>query len=312
MTAPPPAIAQTRLPWNRAAGCYAASAMGEVWDEITIDAAGLRIAARVTGAGETIVCLHGWLDNAASFEPLGAALHGFRVVAVDLPGHGLSSHREPGNSYAFVDTVAAMAAARDALGLDRCILMGHSLGAAVASALAGAQPGRCDALVLLEGIAPLTEAPEHAALRLGRALDEQRTKLGRRPPVYRDAEFAAERLSSSISNISLDAARILCSRGLVDAGEGVTWRSDPQVRWQSRVRMVEDQVLALLRAIRCPTLLVRGEDSRFVDGPMMDGRVAAIAGIEVARLPGGHHLHLEHPGAAAAVVARFLAPWRQP
>ncbi len=287
--------------------------MGATWDEITIDAAGLRLAARVTGLdapAPTIVCLHGWLDNAASFEPLGVGLDGFRVIAVDLPGHGCSAHREAGNSYAFVDTVATIAAAREALGIGRCILMGHSLGAAVASALAGAQPALCEALVLIEGIAPLTEDPDLAAERLGRALDEQRAKLGRRPPVYRDAEFAAGRLASSISNISLDAARILCRRGLVETEGGVTWRSDPQVRWQSRLRMVEAQVLALLRAIRCPTLLVRGEDSRFADGPILDGRVAAIGGAEVVRLPGGHHLHLEHPEATAAVVRRFLAPWR--
>lgn len=286
--------------------------MTDDWEELTITAGGLRLAARGFGPRDAakVLCMHGWLDNAASFELLAPRLPGLRVVALDLPGHGLSEHREAGNTYAFIDAVATVAAARDALGWEQCILMGHSLGAAIASTLAGAQPNRAQALVLLEGLAPLTEAPELAAERLGRALDEQRAKLGRRPPVYRDAEFAAGRLASSMTGASIEAARILCRRGLVEVDGGVTWRSDPQVRWQSRVRLVEDQVLAILRAIRCPTLLVRGDRSPFADGPILDGRVAAIADIRVVRLPGGHHVHLEDAPAVAPVVAEFLGPWR--
>lgn len=286
--------------------------MSDAWEELTIMAGGLRLAARAFGPPDAakVLCMHGWLDNAATFELLVPRLTGLRVVALDLPGHGLSAHREAGNTYAFIDAVAAVAAARDALGWEQCILMGHSLGAAIASTLAGAQPTRAQALVLLEGLAPLTEAPELAAERLGRALDEQRAKLGRRPPVYRDSGFAAGRLAASMTGVSIEAARILCSRGLVEVDGGVTWRSDPQVRWQSRVRLVEAQVLALLRAIRCPTLLVRGDRSPFADGPILDGRVAAIADIRVVRLPGGHHVHLEDAPAVAPIVAEFLAPWR--
>lgn len=286
--------------------------MTHAWEELTIHAAGLRLAARATGAadGPRVLCLHGWLDNAASFEPLAARLPGFRIVALDLPGHGYSAHREPGNTYAFIDAVAAVAAARDALGWERCVLLGHSLGAGIAASLAGAQPSRADALVLLEGTGPLSEAPELAAERLGRALDEQREKLGRRAPVYRDAEVAATRLAASISKISIEAARILCTRGLVEVEGGVTWRSDPQVRWQSRVRLVEAQVLSLLRAITCPTLFVRAEQSYFADGPTLEARLAAIANLRAASLPGGHHVHLENPDAVAHLVGEFLAPLR--
>lgn len=279
-----------------------------VWEELSIEAAGLRLAARAIGPtdGSRVLGLHGWLDNAATFEPLAALLPRLRLVALDLPGHGLSAHREAGNTYAFIDAVAAVAAARDALGWDRCALLGHSLGAGIAATLAGAQPSRTSALVLLEGAGPLAEAPEHAAERLGRALDEQRTKLGRRAPVYADAEAAAQRLAGSISKLSIEAARILCARGLAPVEGGVTWRSDPQVRWQSRTRMVEAQVIAFLRAIACPTLFVRAEDSHFADGPILDARLAAIANLEVASLPGGHHVHLERPETVAPIVAAFF------
>ena len=280
----------------------------QAWEELSIDAAGLCVAARATGPsdGPRVLCLHGWLDNAATFEPLASRLPGLRLVALDLPGHGLSAHREPGNTYAFIDAVAAVAAARDVLGWERCAVLGHSLGAGIAATLAGAQPSRTSALVLVEGAGPLAEVPEHAAERLGRALDEQRAKLGRRAPVYADAETAATRLAGSISKISIEAARILCARGLVEVEGGVTWRSDPQVRWQSRTRLVEAQVLAFLRAIACPTLFVRAEGSHFADGPVLDARLAAIANLQIASLPGGHHVHLEQPDAVAPIIAAFF------
>ena len=56
---------------------------------------GQKIAAKVWGneAGIPTLALHGWLDNAASFEPIAPLLEQCHLVAVDLPGHGLSDHK---------------------------------------------------------------------------------------------------------------------------------------------------------------------------------------------------------------------------
>ena len=46
-----------------------------------------------------LLCLHGWLDNSASFQPLNQYLSDFHVIAIDLPGHGLSDHKSPDAYY---------------------------------------------------------------------------------------------------------------------------------------------------------------------------------------------------------------------
>ncbi|MEO8000969.1 MAG: alpha/beta fold hydrolase, partial [Arenimonas sp.] len=51
--------------------------------------------------GEKILCLHGWLDNAASFVPMMPMLEKYNVVALDMAGHGGSQHRMPGYDYVF-------------------------------------------------------------------------------------------------------------------------------------------------------------------------------------------------------------------
>ena len=80
-----------------------------------------------------VLCLHGWLDNAASFLPLAARFEGCDLVALDLPGHGHSDHRHPSARYHFIDYLFDVDAALDALGWKDCHVLGHSLGAAIAA-----------------------------------------------------------------------------------------------------------------------------------------------------------------------------------
>ena len=96
-----------------------------------------------------IVALHGWLDNGASFLPLAPHLAECHLVCVDLPGHGHSDHKP--TPYVFVDWLDDLHQIAQAAGWQRFILIGHSLGALIASAYAGVFPEQIVRLILLEG-----------------------------------------------------------------------------------------------------------------------------------------------------------------
>ncbi len=279
--------------------------------ELELQIPGLRLAARAHGpeGAPAVVCLHGWLDNAASFDQLAPLLTGMRVLALDLPGHGWSEHRAPGASYLFIDAVADVFAAIDALGLSSVALVGHSLGAALAACVAGAWPDRVARLVLIEGIGPLTDPPADAPRRLAQSVAEQRSKSGRVAPVYPNVEDVVTRLGSAAMPLSPAAARVLCSRGLREVPGGVTWRADARLRVASRLRLAEEQVVAFLAAIRAPTLLLRASQGFPPNSPQMRARVGAIADVREVILPGTHHVHLEDPGPVAARIEEFLGPW---
>jgi pimeloyl-ACP methyl ester carboxylesterase len=279
-------------------------------EEITIETPGLRLAARAWGPADGLptLALHGWLDNAASFDGLAPLLRGLRLVCLDMPGHGHSDHLPPGQSYAFIDTVAQVHAATLALGWTRYCLVGHSLGAAVSAVLAGAVPERVQRLALVEGLGPLTEEPKHAAERLGKALDEEERKQGKAAPVYATKGEAVRRLEASMSRLSHEAAQTLAARGLREVQGGVTWRSDPRLRLPSRLRMMEAQVLTFLGRVACPVLLVRASQG-FPFAPKAESaRVAALRDAKVVELPGGHHLHLDTPAPVAAEIRELFAP----
>ncbi len=275
-------------------------------EEIELKADSLRLAARVWGppSGYPVLALHGWLDNAASFDDLAPHLPGRRIVALDLPGHGHSAHQPPGPWYHFIDYVADTLAAADALGWERFSLLGHSLGGAVSTLVAGSCPERIERLALIEAIGPLTESAEQAPQRLADALE--RARQPRTPPTYPDIERVIEARRAA-GDLSRAAARRLVERSTRRTAEGVQWRSDPRLRGPSPLRLTERQALAFLAAIRAPTLLVRASDGLLPsEDAGLGRRIEQIADLEVADLAGNHHLHLEDPEPVAKRLNAFL------
>lgn len=256
--------------------------------------------------GAPVLALHGWLDNAASFVRLAERLDGVNLVALDLAGHGASSRRADG-VYLFLDFVADVAGAIAALGWSRCAVVGHSLGAGVGALYAGTCPEVVSRLVLLEGLGPLTNPDEQAPRRLREALRAEAAARGRDEHAgYPDAGEVARRLAEA-TGMRRDSAEILLARGLERGGAGYRWRADPRLRLPSRIRLTEAQVSAFLRAIACPTLVVRARPGMPFDEAQAAARVQAIADVRVAEVAGGHHVHLDDPAAVGALVGPFLA-----
>ena len=249
-----------------------------------------------------LLALHGWLDNAGSFARLAPRLATrYRVIALDLPGHGHSDHLAAGASYHYLDYVQAVLAAADALRLDRYSLLGHSLGAGIAALVAAASPERIERLLLIEGLGPLGDDGSHTLQRFRDAL-APRGDNGKPLRIFRDvAQAVAAR--SMASGLPAGQARPIVERGLVEAGGGWRWRSDPRLTRPSAMRLAEAQVHALLRGIAAPTALLLAQPATsYLPSAPMQARAECVANIAVSHLDGGHHLQLEHPADVAAWI----------
>ena len=246
-----------------------------------------------------LLALHGWLDNAGSFALLAPRLaRRFRVIALDLPGHGHADHLAPGASYHYLDYVRVVLAAAEALQLDRYTLLGHSLGAGIAALAAAAMPERIERLLLIEGLGPLGD---DGSRTLQRFRDAMTPRGDNRKPlrVFRDIEQAVD-ARSMVSGLPADLARPIVERGLIETDGGWRWRSDPQLTRPSAVRLAEPQIHALLHGIRAPTaLLLARPATAYLPSAPMHARATCVPGITVTQMDGGHHLHLEHPQAVA-------------
>jgi pimeloyl-ACP methyl ester carboxylesterase len=242
-----------------------------------------------------VIALHGWLDNANSFARLAPKLAGLRIVALDMAGHGHSAHRPAGAGYALWDYVFDVLQVAEQLGWKRFALLGHSLGAIVSLVLAGALPERITHLGLIDGVVPPTASGESAAERLGMALQAQLNLQDKRKPVYGTLDRAVEARMKGVVAVSRDAAELLAQRGLMPVPGGYTWRTDSRLTLASPMRLTDEQAMAFVRRVACPTQLVVAADGMLAKHSELLSQLP----FSVTTLPGGHHLHLnDEPGAA--------------
>lgn len=277
--------------------------------ERRFDLAAYALAAEIWGnPGERpIIASHGWLDNAGSFSLLAPLLPGNEIAALDLAGHGKSGSRSADSAYNLWQDAGDLLDVADALGWRRFTLLGHSRGAGISMLFAGAFPERVDKLVLLEGGLPLTAEPGEAPAGLAQALLEARALRDKGGRVFTDRKTAIAERASGFSKVTTAAAEILARRSLREVPGGYQWHADQRLKAQSELRLTPEQARAFARRITAPVLLLFAERSPFVDRPLYREFPSWFANVDVERIPGGHHFHLEGSEAAIAErIRRFL------
>jgi pimeloyl-ACP methyl ester carboxylesterase len=252
-----------------------------------------------------VLALHGWLDNAASFAQLGPLLENSDIVAIDLPGHGCSDHRPPGSRYHFVDYIPAVLDAMTALAWPKCVLLGHSLGAAIATFTAAVEPNRVQGLFLIDGLGPHSETPQEAPARLQRSIREFSESVDKIDIEHSDLNQMIDARRQA-GRVGKQGAALLVARNTVPSETGYRWRSDPRLRLPNPQYMTEEQILAYIAQVRAPALLVIAREGMLRGRAMTKERAAVFPGLKVEELPGGHHLHLDDPESIARLANDFL------
>jgi pimeloyl-ACP methyl ester carboxylesterase len=116
------------------------------------DSAGIKIHYSDVGAGEAVVLVHGFAStvehNWGGTGWIAALSKKYRVIAVDVRGHGLSDKPREPRSYGYANMGADVTRLMDHLGIERALLMGYSMGASIAIELMLSRPERFRAIVL--------------------------------------------------------------------------------------------------------------------------------------------------------------------
>lgn len=254
--------------------------------------------------GPPVLALHGWLDNAASFIPMAPYLDSHDIVAIDMLGHGASSHIPKGCDYAFVDWLHDILDVLDALGWERAHLLGHSLGGALASVLAAGAPERVLSLALIEALGPPPWDSAQATNRLRAAIAGRRKAISP-PRLIPDVETAV-RARLQATEKSEAAARLLVERNLRQVDGCYRWRSDPRLMWPSHLRAEEASVRNWLSSIECPVLLVAADPAPvYFTAELRNARFACLKHGEQHIVPGTHHLHMDKPETVAGLIRGF-------
>lgn len=283
----------------------------------SVTANGLKLSYQEWGSPSRppLLLVHGFGVSGHMFDEFAErAQDRYRLIAVDQRGHGDSDWSAEGD-YSRDAFVADIEAFRAALGLDRFVLVGHSMGGMNAVAYAARYPHRVRALVLVD-IGP--EAAKEGAENIARFTRgpaelefEEFVELAHRFNPRRSIENIRERMRHRLKPIE---------------GGKWTWKFDARFREEPALlkagsELTTEQSWALFRSVETPTLLVRGAESDVLTQEVADRVAREMAHCRLVVVPGaGHSVPGDNPGDFTGAVRQFIAdvdaglvgPWADP
>ena len=251
--------------------------------------------------------LHGWADTGSTFQFVVDALSAdWHIVAPDWRGFGRSSC--DCTSYWFPDYLADLHALLDIFSPgEPARLIGHSMGANIASLYAGSLPERVQSFVNIEGFGLPDSDPNDAPGRYRRWIEtaEEGTSFNE----YADFGTLARRIRKRYPAMSMPEASFVAEEWAIQELDGaVRLRADPRHKLPNPVLYRRAEAEACCRAVTAEVLLVLGGNSRF---GREFGRKATLMfpdGKSKTIEDAGHMLHFETPAALAREIEGFLLP----
>jgi pimeloyl-ACP methyl ester carboxylesterase len=248
-----------------------------------------------------ILMLHGFGVSGHMFDEFAERMQDqYRLIAIDQRGHGDSDWSEEGDytRQAFVADVEGFAAA---LGLERFILMGHSMGGLNAVAYTVKNPSRVRALVLVDVGPESSKEGVDNIVRFTRGPDElefeEFVEMAHRFNPRRTLDNIRERMRHRLKPL--------------ESGKW-TWKFDKRFREgreELRVgsELSNDDTWQLFRSIQAPALLVRGAESDVLTAEVADRVVAEMPRARLVVVPSaGHSVPGDNPDDFTAGVREFL------
>jgi pimeloyl-ACP methyl ester carboxylesterase len=253
-----------------------------------VDVMGAPVYIETAGTGAEIVCLHtAGRDGRQWHRWMEYLSDTYTVIAPDFPGHGkswpLPGQRLLDDPNEILDWIWAVCAA---VGARRPILAGCSMGGNWVLGLAIQHP-EIQAVIAMEGAA---YTPTISAITL---------ELLTHPQVN-FIEFTRGQSIGLIGSRCENSARDLLTWQVIQ-GCAACQQADLTAYTQFDVR-------ASIHSIRCPVLLLRGQEDWLVSQEMVEATAAALPSAEFSVIPGGgHYIHTELAGEVCEMVRDFLA-----
>jgi esterase len=245
-------------------------------------------------ASPPMVLLHGFMAHARTWDLFAADLaRDYRVLAVDQRGHGDSSPA-PDGKYGTEYYVGDFERFVDAVGLRTFVLVGMSMGGRNSMVYASRHPEQVERLVIVD-IAP--EAPPPFSPRADAPKD---------PGVFDRPEQVADFLRGQDPYPPEDYRQAVARHSVRQREDGkYVWKWDPGLR--GGPSPVAGDLWPALRAITCPTLVVRGDESPILPRFLADRMIEELRDGRLVEAPrSGHPVQEDNAPVLIAAVREFL------
>ncbi|XP_068416009.1 serine hydrolase-like protein 2 isoform X3 [Eschrichtius robustus] len=313
------------LTWDRGGGGARRRPDGLI-SELKLAVPWGHIAAKAWGSHQSppVLCLHGWLDNANSFDRIIPLLpKDFYYVAMDFGGHGLSSHYSPGFPYDHQNFVSEVRRVAAALKWNRFSLLGHSFGGTVGGMFSCIFPEMVDKLVLLESSPFILESNEleNMLTYKRRAIEHMlQVEASEKPSHVVSPEEMLQGFLKNNSHVGDECAKLLLQRGTTQVATGLLLNRDRRItrpeyyfNFISRERFVHS-----IRKLQARVLLIKATQGYYDVRRENDANMELVLFVtnslrsilkerfQYVQVPGNHYVHMNQPQHMAGVISSFL------
>jgi pimeloyl-ACP methyl ester carboxylesterase len=264
-----------------------------------------------------LLAVHGWLDNAASFVPLADALLTqledgslpYQLIAIDLPGHGLSSHKT--GHYNFIEWVDDLFQIVTTQNWGPVSIIGHSMGAMIVSIFAATFPELVKRIVLIEGLGAISAKAEQTVSQLRKGIESRAiyNKNVNASMKRKNNTLTLEKVVKArclVSDLNEEHAKVICNRNLTFDAGSVNFRSDPKLKLGSLVRFTELQVFNILSSISTACVIIVGNKGFPLITKTLELDMFSKANFTILEVSGGHHVHMDNAAGTAMAIVKFV------
>lgn len=262
-----------------------------------VDYNGGKIFYTISGAGEIVVLLHGYLESSAIWNDFANTLEkSYRVINIDLPGNGLSSIFQQEHTMCFL--ADAVFAVLDKEAVKKAVVVGHSLGGYVALSMVERFPERLSGYVLFHSH-PFADTDE---VKKNRKREIDIVLSGKKEVIY------PINIPKMFSNSNLDRFALEVERSKEIASfheaEGIVSIVKGMMNRKSREHVVTEG--------RVPLLIILGTKDNYIDYESVMSRISLPSNGSIETLSrSGHMGFIEEADRSKEIVTKFISSLKQ-
>lgn len=271
-----------------------------------------------------IVGLHGWQDNAGTFDTLAPLLPqhvGF--LSIDLPGHGLSSKLPNGMTYHSIDYVTFCLTLMRHYKWEKISIIAHSMSAVNSYIFTALFPEKIDMLVGLDILKPLMMNPTKLVTALserlhGVMLENDRNQSTKEPPSYTFDECIERLYTGTNKSVEKEFCKYLLERNLAKSEkdpEKYYFRRDARLKASLFYMLPHESILEMGKRITAPHLFIKARQAPFYENRKYYDDVLSYLKtnkplFEHHDVDGTHHVHLNEAEKISEIVNPFIMKYR--
>lgn len=271
-----------------------------------------------------ILTLHGWQDNAGTFDRLIPLLpKEISYLALDLPGHGLSSRIGDGIAYSTFDLLITMNLVKNAFKWEKLSILAHSMSAILGFVYSSTFPDWVDLYIGLDALKPHVRSDKGIVTSMANriqnfAVVDTRNRENSEPPGYTFNELKEKLHIGTFQSVDTESAVYLLNRSVAKSSTDSSkyyFTRDARLKCFNYTIVAQSTCIEMAKRIKCPHLFIKALQSPYYEDKDYHDEVKKVLYqsnplFQSHEVDGTHHVHLNEPEKVANLISEYIIKYR--